>query len=252
MSSPLHLDTGARALGALPPDERAAFDAHLAGCDACADELAEFLQTTALLGAASAIRPPDSLHDSVMRAIAITPQLPPVTASGGLQPIPDDSADLTTQPGRRANRWYRRPWAIAAAAVLAAAIAAAVLIGTRPAGPGPTQAARQCVQQATDARVLRPSVGSGGSVTLSMSCRAAVIHMAAMPNPPSGKAYQLWVMAGDQARSAGMVSAQENTAGTITVTGVTSADTGIGVSVEPAGGSKAPTTQPVWVVPLSS
>jgi anti-sigma factor RsiW len=251
MNSPVHLDTGARALGALPPDEQAAFDAHLAGCDACADELAEFRQTTALLGAAVAIRPPDSLHDSVMRAIAITPQLPPVTTSGGPLPIGDDPTVRPLRSGRRADRWYRRPWTVAAAVVVAAAIAAAVVIGTRPPGPGPTEAAQQCVQKATDTRVLQPSVGSGGSVALSMSCRAAVVHMATMPDLPSGKAYQLWVLAGNQARSAGMVSDQENAAGTITVTDVTQADTGIGVSVEPASGSEAPTTQPVWVVTLT-
>lgn len=251
MNSPVHLDTGASALGALPPGEQAAFDAHLAGCDACADELAGFLQTTALLGAAVAIRPPDSLHDRVMRAIAITPQLPPATASGAPQPTADDPAARPLHAGRRADRWYRRPWSVAVAVVAAAAIAAALVIGTRPPGPGPTEAAQQCVQQATDTRVLQPSVGSGGSVTLSMSCRAAVVQMATMPNLPSGKAYQLWVMTGNQARSAGMVSDRENAAGTITVTDVSPADTGIGVSVEPASGSEAPTTQPIWVVPLT-
>jgi len=58
-------------------------------------------------------------------------------------------------------------------------------------------------------------------------------------------------MTGNQARSAGMVSDRENAAGTITVTDVSPADTGIGVSVEPASGSEAPTTQPIWVVPLT-
>jgi anti-sigma factor RsiW len=249
MTSPVHLDTGARALGALPPDERAAFDAHLDGCDSCAGELAEFRQTTALLAAAVAVRPPDSLRDSVMRAVAMTPQLPPVTLPAAADA--ERPGDPVVAGHWTRGQWYRRPWTVVAAAVIAAAIAAGALIATRPGAPGPAEAAQQCVQLAPDAEVMRPTVGSGGSVTLSMSCGAAVVRLAAMPDLPSGMGYQLWVMAGDRARSAGMMPGRDTAAHTFTLTDVTAADTGIGISVEPVSGSKAPTTGPVWMVPLS-
>lgn len=249
MNGPVHLDTGARALGALPADEAAAFDAHLAGCQACADEYAEFLQTVALLASAAAQTPPPGLRDAVMRAVAVTPQLPPMPAFGA-QDAADGSGAIPLGRHRRAVPWYRRPTALIAAAVAALMVAGGIVIATRPGGVNPTEAATQCVQQASDAHVLRPSVGSGGSVTMATSCDAAVVHLAPLPAPPGGKAYQMWVIAGSQARSAGMVSQQQDSSNTMTVIGLASSDTAIGISVEPAGGSKAPTTQPIWVVPL--
>ncbi|MGW4275741.1 RskA family anti-sigma factor, partial [Streptomyces seoulensis] len=49
----LHSMTGAYALHALPDDERAAFERHLAGCASCAQEVAEFAATAARLALAS-------------------------------------------------------------------------------------------------------------------------------------------------------------------------------------------------------
>lgn len=54
MTTPIHLDTAARALDALPRGEADEFDAHLADCDTCATEYQEFLATAAMLAAAVA------------------------------------------------------------------------------------------------------------------------------------------------------------------------------------------------------
>lgn len=258
MTSPIHLDTAARALDALPPDEADAFDAHLAGCETCAAEYTEFLATTAMLAASAAEPPPERLRERVLRAASITPQLPPLTGGPAAQPGPEappglaDDIPVGSPAGRHrlATPRWRRAALLVAAAVAAALIAGGVIWATRPAGPSPDQAAVRCVAAASDAHVQHPSVGSGGSVTVARSCGAAIVRLAAMPAPPTGRAYQLWVMAGSNARSAGMVAQERTAAGQIIVTGITHSDTDIGVSVEPAGGSKSPTTTPVWVVPL--
>lgn len=184
----------------------------------------------------------------MLRAAAVTPQLPPPAdlTEAGPEHLPAGGIDVP----RPAGRWWRRPLVLTAAAVAAMVIAGGVIWVTRPAGPTPEQAAAQCVAAATDAQVRRPSVGSGGSVTMARSCDAAVVRVAAMPELPSDRTYQLWVMAGSAARSVALVTPQGNGAGQIVITGIAPSDTDIGVSVEPAGGSATPTTTPIWVVPI--
>lgn len=253
MTASLHADAGARALDALPAVEAEAFDEHVSVCESCAAEYQEFLATTAMLAAAVAAAPPDRLHERVLRAAARTPQLPPLTEtaeSSGEEP------HLGAGPAghhRRRTAWWRRLALVAAAVVVVAAlVSAAVIVATHRDGPSPEQVAAQCVAAASDAEVRHPAVGSGGSVTLARSCDAAVVHVAALPTLPTGRAYQLWVLAGSKARSEGMVAQRMATSGQILVTGLGPSDTDIGISVEPAGGSATPTTKPVWVVPLTS
>jgi anti-sigma factor RsiW len=80
MNPDLHMDTGALAAGAMPPEELAEVEAHLETCESCRSELAGFLETVALLGGAAAEAPPASLRRRVMDLIAVTPQLPPLPA----------------------------------------------------------------------------------------------------------------------------------------------------------------------------
>lgn len=83
MSTDQHLNTGAMALGALPEEESLLFVEHLDSCPECAAELNGFLETASALGASVAQTPPASLRRSVMAAVAQTPQLPPLTLTGG-------------------------------------------------------------------------------------------------------------------------------------------------------------------------
>lgn len=77
-----HALTGAYVCDALDAAERAAFEAHLATCDACAREVADLRETTAALAMAAAEPPPARLHAAVTAQIATTPQLPPLTTPG--------------------------------------------------------------------------------------------------------------------------------------------------------------------------
>ena len=254
----LHLDTGARALDALDPDEAAAFDAHLSDCEPCRNELAEFHATAAVLGVASSVGPPAAVRQAVMASIARLPQLPPgPPRSGSTGDIPPGrgAADpLVASPDRRRVAWYRRPASlVAAAALVVLIVVGAVLVATRPADQAadPSAAMEHCVASAPDAHMMMPSVGSGGDVMMAPSCHAAVVRVDGLPALPSGQTYQLWVTSASGPRSAGMLG-QYPTPDHAMVTAVDIGDTDIRVSVEPVAGSSAPTSAPVWMVRLDA
>lgn len=250
MTGSEHLNVGAGALDALPAEERAGFVEHLAACGTCAAEYAEFLETAARLAGAVAVAPPAELRSRVLAAAERTAQLPPDTPAAGTGQPERAFGDRLRH--RKPAPWWRRPATLIAAAAAAVVLVVGGIVTVGRSGMSPDQVAAQCVQAAADAQVQVPSVGSGGSVTIARSCDAAVVRLAAMPEQPAGKGYQLWVMSGDQARSVGMVTATVQSAGDVVVTGLRPSDTDIGISVEPAGGSKSPTTKPVWVVPIKA
>ncbi|MGW2928694.1 RskA family anti-sigma factor, partial [Streptomyces fungicidicus] len=72
-----HLLTGAHALHALPDDERATFERHLADCEPCARETAELHATAARLGLAVATAPRPAMREEVLRRITAVRQQPP-------------------------------------------------------------------------------------------------------------------------------------------------------------------------------
>ncbi|MCF2534044.1 zf-HC2 domain-containing protein [Yinghuangia soli] len=76
-----HHDTGAYALHALPPDEHAALERHLARCETCATETAELVATAARLGLAVHTVPPPELKKRVLRAISTVRQEPATRAT---------------------------------------------------------------------------------------------------------------------------------------------------------------------------
>ena len=81
--SEIHGLAGSYALNALDAAELAEFEAHLATCEICQDEVADFCETAAQLSLLSLAAPPLSLRDKVMAAIQNTPQLPAEDSDAG-------------------------------------------------------------------------------------------------------------------------------------------------------------------------
>jgi hypothetical protein len=257
--TPIHLNAGARALDALDAQDAAVFDEHLAGCESCRTELAEFEATAASLGAAVSQVPPAVIRERVLRAISVSPQLPPVTLRAVPEMAPAPTSEKTpgtaaapAAGGRRPRPWLRRPVTmLAAAAVILAIAVGAVLLAARPAPKAvdASAAMAECVSSAPDAHMMMPSVGTAGDVMMAPSCHAAVVRVDGLPTLPGGQTYQLWVMAPNGARSVGMLGPDPSPTQPM-VTAVKAGDTDIRVSVEPATGSAAPTSGPVWMVHL--
>jgi predicted anti-sigma-YlaC factor YlaD len=114
--STARLSLGAYVLGALDPVERAEVDAHLAGCDACRDELAGL---AAMPGLLARVRLEDVLEPNPSASPAMAERL---------------IARL-----RAARRTRRRRLALVASAIAAAAVTAGtVVIAARDTGSGGT------------------------------------------------------------------------------------------------------------------
>jgi anti-sigma factor RsiW len=75
--SEIHGATGSYVLNALDPSELDEFEAHLAVCPTCSQEVVEFCETAAALSLLATAPPPPALKGSVMAAIAGVRVLPP-------------------------------------------------------------------------------------------------------------------------------------------------------------------------------
>ncbi|MEV0322554.1 anti-sigma factor [Streptomyces sp. NPDC050658] len=242
-----HSLTGAYALDALDDEERAAFERHLRTCESCAEEVRGLAATAEILGRAVAAPPPPHLKQRVMREITGMPQEPPRTG-------PDAAPPTVAVRRRRAPQW-----------ALAACLAAAVGLGAtawwqHERADQARQEARAAQRQADritrvlaapDATVSPAELAGGarGSVIVSHDVDRAVFTASGMARPPGGKVYQLWFAADGRMRSAGLMD-PSRTDQTVLLTGAVGDASGMGITVEPAGGSKQPTSKPLALVEL--
>ena len=115
------------------------------------------------------------------------------------------------------------------------------------------QAAMLGIVGAPDAKIATTALGDGATVTVASSGKAnkAAVMVHEMPPPPAGKTYELWFISADGAVPAGlMANADPSVAGMQVLDGAVDGATHVGITVEPAGGSPAPTTTPILVQAL--
>ncbi|MGR8011527.1 anti-sigma factor [Streptomyces hypolithicus] len=241
----LHTLTGAYALHALTPEERAEFESHLVDCSPCAQETHELVATAARLGVAVSVPPPTAMKAEVLRRITSERQDPPHVPRSS----PHESAS------RRWGRGVPR-FALAACLAAAAAFGGIAVWQHDEAGDAQDQARRTQQQSEALTSVLaapdaKISVGeltddATGTVVVSRERNKAAFLAAGMPPAPSGKVYQLWFNDGGTMRSAGLMTG-ENTGATqaVLMDGPLDKASGMGITVEPAGGSEQPTTDPL-------
>ncbi|MET8413822.1 anti-sigma factor [Streptomyces sp. NPDC005195] len=253
-TSDLHTLTGAYALHALDEDERGRFERHAADCEACAQEVRELTATAARLGLAEAAVTAPELKTRVMRHITTVRQEAPRTA------LSEPSGPSTpAAPPAPALRRPRRTLGLSRWALAACVAAAAAFGGTAVWQHGQAQEARSqardaerrtadltAVLAAPDAksRTARLAGGAGGTVVVSAGRDQAVFISSGMPRPPSGKVYQLWFDDAGTMRSAGLMD-PHRTSEAVVLNGNLAKASGMGITVEPAGGSARPTSAPL-------
>ncbi|MDN3292592.1 anti-sigma factor [Streptomyces ficellus] len=241
----LHAPSGAYALDALPDDERDEFERHLRDCPACAQEVRELSATAARLGSAVASAPPAALKEQVLSRISTVRQLPPTFLPGVSAPQPTS------------GRMGRLPRLVLAACVAAATAFGGVAVWQHQEAWQAEEQAQRAEQRAADmARVLvAPDArtvtasGKGGAkatVVVSREENSAVFLASGLPELPSGKTYQLWFADGGKMRPAGLT----RTDGGLVMEGDVDGASGVGVTVEPAGGSPQPTSTPLMLMTL--
>lgn len=234
-----HALSGAYAVDALDADERARFETHLSQCADCRAEVDSLREAAALLGIADEVAPPPALRDDVLAGIERIRPLPP----------------LTREPATVTPLFRRLPTLLAAAAavVLLLGVGLAVLRpwSGDPGSTPPTEADK--ILAAGDATHVEKAFpdGSQATIVLSRSQGKALIRTKDMAPAPDGKVYELWLQTpAGKMIPAGLMPDESDT--TYVLDGDAAEATGVGITVEPDGGSEQPTTQPIAVFPLES
>ncbi len=257
--SQLHTLVGAYVMDSLPRAERAEFERHVQRCEQCREDVRGLRETTAALAFGAAEQPRPELREGTLRAAGKLRQLPPELPSERPRRVAADGRGqrLTTRlRGSFPGHWLSRV-AVGATVVLAIA---AVLLGLHlSAMQQRLSLAEQhdhdiaAVLGATDATTLTAKVSTGGTATVVMSHRAAalVVITRGLPALPPSEGYEVWLMnpaAGD--RPVGMLPApRAGMTDPMIVSQLRKGDQ-LGLTVEPAGGSRQPTSAPIVLVSL--
>lgn len=254
------------ALDALDGDERAHFEAHLAGCPECRTEVAAYREVAGALAhtaPATAIPRSDALRERILRDAR---QVRPITAGatvGRNASAPPAPASIATPPRERTPYGA---WTLAAASIAAAVVIAFAYRGererSRTLGSELAEARTMLVRgDSTLAALVGPEVhvvslaAEAGQkpvmrVFWNHTRHTFVVAAQDMPPAPAGKTYQLWaIRKGKPPASMGTFAASPS-GRTITPLAVAQEITDGGLidecalTVEPMGGSPQPTETP--------
>ncbi len=225
MSTDLHTLSGAYAIDALSPGEADDFTTHLEGCPACRDEVRELQDAAARMGASQSVAPPGALRARVLSAADQLPQLPP---------------HVTPIERARSRRWTTRLVGAAAAAVIAVTgIGVAVNELREPAEQTQSVAG---VFDAPDAHAETMTTANGGKLRVATSASYGQMAIATQGLPKlRDRSYQMWAIRNGRPTSVGLV--EDLSKGKVMP--MPAAGTTVAITIEPAGGSRQPTTQPI-------
>jgi len=229
-----HELVGAYALDALDAEERAEFELHLATCADCQAELASYADVLdALADDGEASEVPDGLQERIAAELAVTAQdsvNEPAPSEAPAAPAVSEAPLADVVPLRR--RSVGRILAVAAASV-----AVLVLAGTLFATLNkPSDAER--IRAASD--VVEVETGISDVIVFVSASEGGIAVEGDMPDPAEGKEYQLWVVPADGSApipGPTMGGGETDAAWLTDLEGAAA----IAVSLEPEGGSTAPT-----------
>ena len=276
----LHLLSGAYALDALDGEEKTRFEAYLLTSEEARAEVASLSDTAVLIGLATdSVAPPADLKARLMAQIAVTPQLAPLPAvrptltavppvlpeapsqqDGAAEAIRIASLGTSPRAATKAasrwagTRWYTRPTSMLVAAAAAVALfVGGNILGLSAANESQQQAAAiSAIVAASDSQQAKALVAGGGKATFvwSVSLRRSAVVIDKLPKLSSGKTYELWYIdRGSNATPAGIFNAASSGTTVRVLAGAMTAGDTLGITVEPSGGSKSPTTAPIVAVP---
>ncbi|WP_313818299.1 anti-sigma factor [Citricoccus sp.] len=257
------------ALDAVDEDERRSIEQRL-GSDPELRARADALSSTvSRLAMSTPAEPPADLRGRVLSAVAESGQDARPDQDAGASPLaghgadgrPDAGAERSGVADLDRHRARRRPtarrwWVGAVSAAAAAAVAVAVVV-SQPWAPtggvteGDQLTAIEQILQVDGAERLESPVTGGGEVEVARAPSGETVLAArGLPAPAEGRDYQMWTIQGEAApQPAGLLEVQDGLA-LVRMQDVP-ADAALAVTVEPAGGSEAPTTDPIVVLASS-
>lgn len=208
-------------LGALTADELRVVRGHILSCDECMIEADGYARdTSSLLLAVDPTPVPEGFEGRVLARVA-------------------EERAVTSPAPRTKRRWS-----------LATVMSVVLLITTVALGGALIDARSDLAE---DERALTALVGSegleltgpnGADAKIVPVDNGSVFVASGLPEPPGGRTYQLWLMRGDEVTSAGTFDSSGGVTRIEVPRGVEQFDDAA-VTVEPAGGSEEPTSEPV-------
>ncbi|MBD8533726.1 hypothetical protein PlfCFBP13513_05170 [Plantibacter flavus] len=265
------------ALHTLTPREQERFDRLRAEHESVREEAAEFEETVAMLDlAAPPVQPSAALKNSLMAAIQNLPQLPadaPVdTPVAEVQPLPTALPEVDETPvstptampapaaattpvagaaeRKAASRWRRSAvgMVVGAAAAVGLIFGGVGLANTFGGGSLTQTVALAEINAASDVQRAKVSMDDAtATLVWSGELGKSALLVDGLGSLPSDKVYELWYIGEGGPVSAGTFSAANGTTWRV-LDGAMSAGDKVGVTVEPQGGSKQPTTDPIMVI----
>ena len=221
----------AYALNALDERDRKSFEAHLASCERCREELGSLEDAAAALAFDAPIAaPPSELRDRL------------------LDRARDERGPARVVPLRR----YALPGiaAVAVAAAVALAIWAVSLNDSLNRERDARDAREAGLAVLSDPLARRvPLNGAEGVLAVTADGRAA-LALARLGPAPSGRTYEAWVIRGSAPEPAGLFGAEQGRATVVALARRVSEGVTVAVTVERRGGVKAPTTKPFLSAPV--
>jgi anti-sigma-K factor RskA len=224
----IHELTAGYALDALEADERQAYEAHLPGCAQCQEDLVSFWEVTGALAlAATGPEPAPELRERIIASVRAETQ--------------------TVVPFRqqrfRPNQILGAVAAVAAVALVALGWWAVSLHNNLTDTRSALAEQRTMAAVLADASARRVSLAAGKG-SLVDSAGGAVLVVDGLSPAPAGRTYQVWVVhKGKAPASSGLFPGGIHSVVLVRYD-VATGDV-VAVTLERAGGAKAPTTAPV-------
>jgi anti-sigma-K factor RskA len=230
---------GSYLLGALPPEEREGFAAHLEACPVCRRDVEELgVAADALPISVPSVAPPPALRARIMAVVESEAEL--LAAAG--EHAGEPRRDRASAAGRPRPRGFLRAWllrpgvALACAAVL---LVAGGVVGSLLAGGGEETRT-----------VVADTRAAGANVRLEIHDGASTLVARDMPAPPRGRIYQVWIKrpGSDPQPTSVLWSTRQDGSADVAVPGSLDGVEAVLVTDEPPGGSDVPSTAPVITV----
>ncbi len=246
---------GAYALGALAEPERSEFETLMAESEQLRAEVTELMDTAVELGlSVASVEPPASMRARVLAAVAATPQLPAEGRSSSSRSERVETAPEQTPAERKARVRWRTPLArlgaVAAVVALIVGLGFTVRFGIQAQVDMATASQVNEIQAADDYQRRSVEIAGGGTATLvwSVALQRSALIIDGLKGLPAGSTYELWYIDASGATPAGTFDVGDDGKRTVVLAGDMGVGDTIGVTVEPAGGSDTPTSDPVVLV----
>ena len=266
------------ALGALDAMEAGALEAHLAACADCRAELAQWRDTTALLAyAAPLAEPPPALRSSLLNSIRTTQSKPAegatkresaaaAEAASGTSPARTNVVQMPERTRAPITRGWQRFGALAAALAFVALIISLVVIWNRNQSMQAEMTRLNRDLQITQERLKREQeislmftapdtrLATLSGTEMAPSARARLAYNKSgdammiadeLPPAPAGKDYQIWFIADGKPVPGGVFKpdARGHVEMHDRIPAAARAASAFAITLEPQGGTPAPTGQ---------